>query len=79
MPEDPVTPQPEEMMVPVPYQLPEKKTKKKGKGPKEGPHRKGPSDAVFGETEAIFSHEEDEDEEEDEEVERDSPWKMRRK
>ncbi|XP_044409670.1 uncharacterized protein [Triticum aestivum] len=80
LPEDPVTPQLEEMLVPTPYQPPEKKTKKKGKGPKDGSLRKGPSDAVFGENEDVFSHKEDEDEEEEEEeVESDSRRKMRRK
>ena len=67
------------MLVPAPYQAPEKKTKKKGKGPKDGPRRKGPSEVVSGETEAVSSHEEDEDEEEvEEEVESDSPCKTRR-
>mgnify|MGYP005817888599 CR=1 FL=1 len=35
--EDPVTPQLAEMLVPMPYQAPEKKGKKKGKEPKGGP------------------------------------------
>ena len=54
------------MLVPVPYQAPEKKAKKKGKEAKGGLHRKGTSDAVSGDIEAPSSHEGDEDEEEEE-------------
>ena len=46
LPEDSVSPQLEEMLVPAPYQAPEKKIKKKGKGPKDGPFYEGPSNAV---------------------------------
>ena len=54
------------MLVPAPYQAPEKKVKKKkNKEAKDGLHRKGTSDAIFGETET-HSSEEDEDEEEEE-------------
>ena len=74
--EDPVTPQLAEMLVLAPYQAPEKK----GKEPKGGPCRRGPSDDVSGETEVVSSHEEDGDkEEEEEEVESDSPRITRRK
>jgi hypothetical protein len=62
------------MLVPAPYQAPEKKAKKKGKEAKGGLRRKGTSDAVSGETEAHSSHEGDEDEEE-EEAESGSPLK----
>ena len=62
------------MLVPAPYQAPEKKAKKKGKEAKGGLRRKGTSDAVSGETEAPSSHEGDEDEEEEEE-ESNSPLK----
>ena len=62
--EDPATPQLEEMLVPAPYKAPEKKIKKKGKGPKDGPRRKGPPEAVCGEAKAVSSHKEDEDGEE---------------
>ena len=54
------------MLVPAPYQAPEKKAKKKGKEAKNGPRRKGPSDTMSGEPEALSSHEGDEDEEEEE-------------
>ena len=37
LPEDSATLQLEEMLVPAPYKTPEKKTKKKGKGPKDRP------------------------------------------
>ena len=79
LPEDPVTPQLEEMLVPAPYQAPEKKAKKKkGKEAKGGPRHKGPSDTVSGETEALSSHEGDEEEEE-EEAESDAPLRGRKK
>ena len=67
LPENPVTPQLEEMLVPAPYQAPEKKTKKKGKEAKNGPRSKGPSDTMSEESEALSSHEGDEDEKEEEE------------
>ena len=51
------------MLVPAPYQAPEKKAKKKSKEAKGGLRRKGTSDAVSRETEALSSHEGDEDEE----------------
>ena len=66
------------MLVPAPYQAPEKKSKKKGKEAKSGLRRKGTSDDMSGETEAPSSHEGDEDEEEEEE-ESNSPLKRRKK
>ena len=67
------------MLVPVPYQAPEKKAKKKrGKEAKGDLCRKCPSDVVSGETEIPSSHEGDEDQEE-EEAESDSPLKGRNK
>ena len=65
------------MLVPAPYQAPKKKAKKKSKEANGDLRRKGTSDAVSGETEALSSHEGDEDEEE-EEAERDSPLKGRK-
>ena len=53
------------MLVPAPYQAPEKKVEKKIKGANYGLRRKGTSDVMFGETET-HSSEEDEDEEEEE-------------
>ena len=67
LPEDPAIPLLTRMLVPAPYQAPEKKAKKKGKEAKSGLRRKGTSDAVSGDTEAPSSHEGDEDEEEEEE------------
>ena len=79
LPEDPATPQRTEMLVPAPYQAPEKKAKKKkGKEAKGGPRHKGPSDAVSGETKALSSHEGDKEEDEVE-AESDSPHKGRKK
>ena len=78
LPEDPATPQLMKMLVPAPYQAPEKKAKKKSKEAKGGLRRKGTSDAVSGETEALSFHEGDEDEEE-EEAESKSPLKGRKK
>ncbi|XP_044445625.1 phospholipid phosphatase-related protein type 3-like [Triticum aestivum] len=82
LPENLVTPQLEKMLVPAPYQPPEKKAKKKSKGPKNGPCCKAPPATVSGEVEPVSSCEEDEDEEEEEEdeeeVESDSPLRTRR-
>jgi hypothetical protein len=79
LPEDPATPQLTGMLVPAPYQAPEKKAKKKkGKEAKGGLRHKGPSDAVSGETEVLSSHEGDEEEEE-EEAESDSPPRGKKK
>ena len=67
LPEDPATPQLTKMLVPLPYQAPEKKAKKKDKEARSGLRRKGTSDTASGDTEAPSSHEGDEDEEEEEE------------
>ena len=64
------------MFIPAPYQEPEK-AKKNSKEAKGSLRRKGTSDAVSGETEALSSHEGDEDEKK-EEGESDSPLKGRR-
>jgi hypothetical protein len=61
------------MLVPAPYQAPEKKAKKKSKEAENGPHHKGTSDAMSGGTEAPSSHEGDEDEEEEEEEDNPPP------
>ena len=61
------------MLVPAPYQAPEKKAKKKGKEARSGLRHKGTLDTASGNTEALSSHEGDEDEEEEEES--DSPLK----
>ena len=66
LPEDSTIPLFTRMLVPAPYQAPEKKAKKKGKEAKGGLRRKGTLDAVSGDTEAPSSHEGDEDEEEEE-------------
>ena len=50
------------MLVPAPYQAPEKKTKKKGKEVRSGLRRKGTSDITSKDTEALSSHDEDEEE-----------------
>ena len=55
------------MLVPAPYQAPEKKVQKKNKEAKDGLHCKGTSDGASGETET-HSFEEDEDDEEEEEA-----------
>ena len=55
------------MLVPVLYQVTEKKAKKKSKEARSGLHQKGTSDAASGDTEALSSREGDEDEEEEEE------------
>ena len=62
LPKNPADPLLTRMLVPVPYQTPEKKTKKKGKEAKSGPRRKGPPDAMSGDSKAFSSHEGDEDE-----------------
>ena len=67
LPEDLADPLLTRMLVPTPYQAPEKKAKKKGKEAKSGLRRKGTSDAMSEETEAHSSHEGDEGEEEEEE------------
>ena len=78
LPEDPTIPLLTRMLVPAPYQAPEKKARKKGKEAKSGLRRKGTSDAMSGDTEVLSSHEGDEDEEEEEE-ESNSPLKEKKK
>ena len=58
------------MLVPTPYKAPEKKAKKKAKGAKSGPHRKGALDVTSEDAEAHSSVPEDDDEEEEEEEEK---------
>ena len=50
LPEDPAEPWLMKMLVPAPYQAPEKKAKKKSKEAKGGLQHKGSSDAASGET-----------------------------
>lgn len=78
LPENPADPLLPRMLAPASYQAPEKKAKKKGKEAKGGLRHKGTSDAVFGDTEALSSHEGGEDEEEEEE-ESNSPLKGKKK
>ena len=53
------------MLVPAPYQAPEKKAKGKGKEAKSGLRRKGASDVVSGDTRTLSSPDEEEEEEEE--------------
>ena len=53
------------MLVPAPYQAPEKKAKKKGKEAKGCLRRKGASDVVSEDTKTLSSHDDDEEEEEE--------------
>ena len=69
LPEEPVIPRLAKMLVPAPYTAPEKKAKKKAKGAKSDPRRKGTSDAVSKYDEAHSSIPEDNDEEEEGEEE----------
>ena len=61
LPEEPVIPRLAEMLVPVPYKAPEKKAKKKAKGAKSGPRRKGTSDVTSEDEEAHSFVPEDDD------------------
>ena len=54
LPEDPAIPPLTRMLVPVSYQAPEKKAKKKSNEAKGGLRRKGTLDIVSGETEALL-------------------------
>ena len=58
------------MLVPTPYQAPEKKAKKKAKGTRGGIRRKGTSDMTSEDVEAHSSAAEDDEEEEEEEESR---------
>ena len=55
------------MLFSAPYEVPEKTTKKKAKGTRDGLRRKGNSDAASEDIEAHSSTEDDEEEEEEEE------------
>lgn len=63
LPEDLAIPLLTRMLVPAPYQAPEKKAKKKGKEAKSGLRRKGASDVVSEDTKTHSSPDEDEGEE----------------
>ena len=65
LPEDPAIPLLTKMLVPAPYQAPEKKAKKKSKEAKGGLRCKGASDVVSEDTKTLSSHDEDEEEEEE--------------
>ena len=80
LPENPANPLLTRMLVPVPYQVPVKKDKKKkNKEAKSGPHHEGTSDAMFGGTEAPSSHEGDENDDEEEEEEDNPPLKGKKR
>ena len=64
---DPETPLLTMILFPAPYEVPEKKAKKKAKGTKSGLHRKGTSDATSEDVEdhsSVAEGDEEEDEEE---------------
>ena len=65
LPKDPEIPLLKKMLVLAPYQAPEKKAKKKAKGVRSGPRRKGTSD-VSSEDKTLSSAIEDDDEEAEE-------------
>ena len=67
------------MLVSVPYTAPEKKAKKKAKGAKSGPRRKGTSDAVSKDDKAYTSAPEENDEEEEAEEENNPPPEEKKK
>ena len=67
LPEEPVIPLLAKMLVPAPYRLPEKKAKKKAKGAKGGPRRKGASDVTSEDEVTISSADGDDDDDEEEE------------
>ena len=79
LPEEPVIPRLAKMLMPAPYKAPEKKTKKKAKGAKSGPRRKGTSDATSEDDEAHSSIPEDNDEEEEEEENNPPPEEKKKK
>ena len=79
LPEEPVIPRLAKMLVSAPYTAPEKKAKKKAKGAKSGPRRKGTSDAMSKDDEAHSSVPEDNDEEEEEEEENNPPPEEKKK
>ena len=67
LPEDPEVPLLAKMLVPVPYQVPEKKAKKKAKETRGGLRHKGNSDVTSKDAEVHSSAAEDDKEEEEEE------------
>ena len=73
LPKDPEISLLTKMLVPTPYQAPEKKAKKKAKGTRGGLRRKGTSDVMSEEAKAHSSAAEDNEEEEEEEDESHSP------
>ena len=79
LPEDPAIPLLTKTLVPAPYQASEKKAKKKAKGAKSVPRRKGASDATYEDDEARSSVPEDNDEEEEEEEENNPPPEEKKK
>ena len=79
LPEEPVIPRLVEMLVSAPYKASEKKAKKKAKGAKSVPRRKGTSDATSEDDEAHSSVPEDNDEEEEEEEENNPPPEEKKK
>ena len=66
------------MLFPAPYEVPEKKAKKKAKGAKSGPRRQGTSDVTSEDEEAHSSVPEDDDEEEEEEEKNPPPREKKR-
>ena len=64
LPEDPADALLTEMLVPAPYEVPEKKAKKKSTGTRKGLRRKVISDSSSENTEVHSSHENEEEEEE---------------
>ena len=64
LPEDPATALLTEMLVPAPYEVPEKKAKKKAAGTRKGLRRKVVTDSSSENTKAHSSHENEEEEEE---------------
>ena len=65
LPEDPATALLTEMLVPAPYQAPEKKAQKKGQTGRGGLHHKGTSDVTFGDAETHSSPATKDEEEEE--------------
>ena len=62
LPEDPADALPTEMLVPAPYEVPEKKAKKKAMGTRKGLRCKVISDSSSDNSEAHSSHENEEEE-----------------
>ena len=75
LPEEPVIPRLAKMLVPAPYNAPEKKAK----GAKSGPRRKATSDMTSEDDEAHSSVHEDNEEEEEEEENNPPPEEKKKK